>query len=35
VQGVAGAVDLGQPYLAALRARCSETCTQLILDEVQ
>jgi acetylornithine/succinyldiaminopimelate/putrescine aminotransferase len=35
VQGVAGAVDLGQPFLAALRARCSETCAMLILDEVQ
>jgi acetylornithine/N-succinyldiaminopimelate aminotransferase len=35
VQGVAGAVDLGAPFLAALRARCSETCTFLILDEVQ
>jgi acetylornithine/N-succinyldiaminopimelate aminotransferase len=28
-------VDLGQPFLAALRARCSETCALLILDEVQ
>ena len=35
VQGVAGAVDLGQEFLAALRARCSETCAMLILDEVQ
>ena len=35
VQGVAGAFDLGQPYLAALRARCSETCALLIFDEVQ
>jgi len=35
VQGVAGAVDLGQPFLAALRERCSETCAMLILDEVQ
>jgi acetylornithine/succinyldiaminopimelate/putrescine aminotransferase len=35
VQGVAGAVDLGQPFLAALRARCSETCAMLVLDEVQ
>jgi acetylornithine/succinyldiaminopimelate/putrescine aminotransferase len=35
VQGVAGAVDLGQPFLAALRARASETCAMLILDEVQ
>jgi acetylornithine/N-succinyldiaminopimelate aminotransferase len=35
VQGVAGAVDLGSAFLAALRARCSETCALLILDEVQ
>jgi acetylornithine/N-succinyldiaminopimelate aminotransferase len=35
VQGVAGAVDLGQPFLAALRARCDEVCAQLIFDEVQ
>ncbi len=35
VQGVAGAADLGREYLAALRARCDETCTQLIFDEVQ
>jgi len=35
VQGVAGAVDLGQEFLAALRARCTETCAMLILDEVQ
>ena len=35
VQGVAGAVDLGQPFLAALRSRCSATCALLILDEVQ
>lgn len=35
VQGVAGAVDLGAPFLAALRARCSEVCAQLIFDEVQ
>jgi acetylornithine/N-succinyldiaminopimelate aminotransferase len=35
VQGVAGAVDLGAPFLAALRARCSEVCSQLIFDEVQ
>ena len=35
VQGVAGAVDLGAPFLAALRARTHETCTMLILDEVQ
>jgi acetylornithine/N-succinyldiaminopimelate aminotransferase len=35
VQGVAGAVDLGSEFLAALRTRCSETCALLILDEVQ
>lgn len=35
VQGVAGAVDLGAAFLAALRARCSETGTLLICDEVQ
>ena len=35
VQGVAGAVDLGAPFLAALRARCNEVCSQLIFDEVQ
>jgi acetylornithine/succinyldiaminopimelate/putrescine aminotransferase len=35
VQGVAGAVDLGAAFLAALRARCSETCALMICDEVQ
>ena len=35
VQGVAGAVDLGAVFLAALRARCSETCALMICDEVQ
>lgn len=35
VQGVAGAVDLGSEFLAALRARCSEACALLICDEVQ
>jgi acetylornithine/succinyldiaminopimelate/putrescine aminotransferase len=35
VQGVAGAVDLGAPFLSALRRRCSETCAMLICDEVQ
>ncbi len=35
VQGVAGAVDLGAAYLAALRERCTETCALLVLDEVQ
>ena len=35
VQGVAGAIDLGAAFLAALRARCSETCALLVCDEVQ
>jgi acetylornithine/succinyldiaminopimelate/putrescine aminotransferase len=35
IQGVAGAVDLGAEFLGALRTRCSETCAQLIFDEVQ
>lgn len=35
VQGVAGAVDLGRDFLAALRARCDDVCAQLIFDEVQ
>jgi acetylornithine/succinyldiaminopimelate/putrescine aminotransferase len=35
VQGVAGAVDLGAPFLAALRERCNETCALLVFDEVQ
>jgi acetylornithine/N-succinyldiaminopimelate aminotransferase len=35
VQGLAGAVDLGRPYLAALRHRCDEVGAQLIFDEVQ
>jgi acetylornithine/N-succinyldiaminopimelate aminotransferase len=35
VQGVAGAVDLGAPFLAALRERAAETGAMLILDEVQ
>jgi acetylornithine/succinyldiaminopimelate/putrescine aminotransferase len=35
VQGVGGALDLGAPFLEALRARCSEVCAQLIFDEVQ
>ena len=35
VQGVAGAVDLGAPFLAALRARTAQTCALLIFDEVQ
>lgn len=35
VQGLAGAVDLGAPYLAALRKRCDEVGALLIFDEVQ
>jgi acetylornithine/succinyldiaminopimelate/putrescine aminotransferase len=35
VQGVAGAVDLGAPFLTALRERTHATCALLILDEVQ
>jgi acetylornithine/succinyldiaminopimelate/putrescine aminotransferase len=35
VQGVAGAVDLGAPFLAALRARCDEAGALLVFDEVQ
>jgi len=35
VQGVGGALDLGAPFLEALRTRCSEVCAQLIFDEVQ
>ncbi len=35
VQGLAGAVDLGAAYLAALRRRCDETGALLIFDEVQ
>ncbi|HVN43244.1 MAG TPA: aminotransferase class III-fold pyridoxal phosphate-dependent enzyme, partial [Steroidobacteraceae bacterium] len=35
VQGVAGAVDLGAPFLGALRRRASEVCALLIFDEVQ
>jgi acetylornithine/succinyldiaminopimelate/putrescine aminotransferase len=35
VQGMAGAVDLGRPYLEALRRRCDEVGAQLIFDEVQ
>ncbi len=35
VQGLAGAVDLGAPYLSALRARCDAVGAQLIFDEVQ
>jgi acetylornithine/N-succinyldiaminopimelate aminotransferase len=35
VQGLAGAVDLGKEFLAALRARCDEVGAVLIFDEVQ
>src|SRR5256885_16457695 len=35
VQGLAGAVALGAPFLAALRARCDEVGSLLIFDEVQ
>jgi acetylornithine/N-succinyldiaminopimelate aminotransferase len=35
VQGLAGAVVLGRPYLSALRARCDEVGALLIFDEVQ
>lgn len=35
VQGLAGAFDLGRPYLLALRRRCDQTGTLLIFDEVQ
>ncbi|MGB6605129.1 MAG: aminotransferase class III-fold pyridoxal phosphate-dependent enzyme [Steroidobacteraceae bacterium] len=35
VQGLAGAFDLGAPFLGALRARCDEVGALLIFDEVQ
>lgn len=35
VQGLAGAVDLGTEYLAALRKRCDQVGALLIFDEVQ
>jgi acetylornithine/N-succinyldiaminopimelate aminotransferase len=35
VQGLAGAFDLGAPFLAALRKRCDEVGAALIFDEVQ
>jgi acetylornithine/succinyldiaminopimelate/putrescine aminotransferase len=35
VQGLAGAVDLGREFLAALRKRCDEVGALLIFDEVQ
>jgi acetylornithine/succinyldiaminopimelate/putrescine aminotransferase len=35
VQGVGGALDLGVPFLAALRSRCSAARALLVFDEVQ
>ena len=35
VQGVGGAFDMGREFLDALRARCHETGSVLIFDEVQ
>ena len=35
VQGVGGALDLGETFLQALRARCSEVGALMISDEVQ
>ena len=35
VQGLAGAVDMGAPFLEALRRRCDEVGAVLIFDEVQ
>jgi acetylornithine/N-succinyldiaminopimelate aminotransferase len=35
IQGVAGALDLGAPFLAALRKRCDDAGALLIFDEVQ
>lgn len=35
VQGLAGAVDLGAPFLRLLRERCDEVGAVLIFDEVQ
>jgi acetylornithine/succinyldiaminopimelate/putrescine aminotransferase len=35
VQGLAGAVDLGAEFLAALRRRCDEVGALLVFDEVQ
>ena len=35
VQGLAGAVELGREFLAALRRRCDEVGALLIFDEVQ
>ena len=35
VQGLAGAIDMGAPFLQALRRRCDEVGAVLIFDEVQ
>jgi len=35
VQGVGGALDLGAPFLSALRQRCTDVCALLVFDEVQ
>ena len=35
VQGVGGALDLGKPFLSALRRRCTDACALLVCDEVQ
>ena len=35
VQGLAGAIEMGAPFLAALRRRCDEVGAVLIFDEVQ
>jgi acetylornithine/succinyldiaminopimelate/putrescine aminotransferase len=35
VQGVGGALDLGEPFLSALRRRCTDACALLVCDEVQ
>ena len=35
IQGLAGAYDLGRPFLQALRRRCDEVGALLIFDEVQ
>jgi len=35
IQGVAGALDLGAPFLASLRRHCDESGALLIFDEVQ
>ena len=35
VQGVGGALDLGEPFLSVLRRRCTDVCALLVCDEVQ